>query len=100
LKKLFSIPLVIFEKTRSTSSVFERAKSYVILFCLDGIRIAQNTPLGLLIAQPFQIRINESLINVQLPPSLGNFWNSDFMDKLKKKKAILNKSSRLLSKQK
>lgn len=55
--------------------IFERYfKPFIIgyyRFDLDGVRLAQNTSLGILVSRPFQLKINELTYNVESPQELG-----------------------------
>jgi hypothetical protein len=36
----------------------------------DNVRVAQNTPIGLLVCRPFSVKINDVIFNLQPPESL------------------------------
>ncbi len=38
----------------------------------EGIRLSRNTPISVLVTQPFTIRINEWSFSVEPPASLSN----------------------------
>lgn len=66
-KKSYSIPMVYNNDIRAIfQTIYNR-----LLFDLDGVRLAQNTSLGILVSRPFQLKINELTYNVESPQELG-----------------------------
>ncbi|CAF0956709.1 unnamed protein product [Brachionus calyciflorus] len=78
----FSLKLL----NENVSSLIENIKSEdksiekVVLYTSDGNRISQSTPLGLLVINPFSIKINDQKVHIEPPESLLKTSDTNLQD--------------------